>query len=160
METLLEKYRKICRNKLRGGAVQLTKETEFSEEINLLFDISHQDAANIIQFKEDHDFLMDQRTNRKYVIGAIDKDLANKEERRKRRDDIVAARVAKEKERKRKVTQSAVISSSSNENSDMAEIDDDDEDIFQCDWPSTSKGTSKHSRVSASAAISPGLLST
>jgi hypothetical protein len=159
-ETLLEKYRKICRNKLRGGTVQLTKETEFSEEINLLFDISHQDAANIITIKEDHDFLMDQRTNRKYVMGAIDKDLANKEERRKRRDDIVAARVAKEEERKRKVTQSAVISSSSNENSDMEEIDDDDEDIFQCDVPSTSKCTSKQARVSASAAISPGLLST
>jgi hypothetical protein len=79
METCVEKYRNICRNKNRGGAAQVTKESEFIELTNHLFDIAHQEALNMLNIHEDKLFLVDQRSNRKYVMGGMDRTLARKE---------------------------------------------------------------------------------
>ena len=47
IDTLLDKYRNICRNKTRGGSAQQVKEDEFVMSCNLLFDIADQDAINL-----------------------------------------------------------------------------------------------------------------
>ena len=75
-EALLDKYRNICRNKNRGGQAQQSKEDDFVYSISLLFDIAHQDAMNLIKIEEDEVFLTDQRSERKYVMGGVDTDLA------------------------------------------------------------------------------------
>jgi hypothetical protein len=45
------------------------------------------DKGRVDTFSPVKVWTVEQRTNRKYVMGAIDKDLANKRERRKRRED-------------------------------------------------------------------------
>ena len=63
--------------------------------MNLLFDIAHHDAVNMIVIKEDKLFLIDQRSVRKYVMGGIDKEgeeetdtssCSTKDERRESRE--------------------------------------------------------------------------
>jgi hypothetical protein len=39
LETLLDLYRNLCRNKKRSGDAQLAKEQAFSESVKLLFDV-------------------------------------------------------------------------------------------------------------------------
>ena len=81
LEASLTKYRNVCRNKKRRGDAQVAKETEFVNIISTLFDISHHNALNLIKIDEDKTFLIDQRSQRKYVIGGMDTELAEKEEK-------------------------------------------------------------------------------
>ena len=82
LEKLLDTYRNLCRNKKRSGAAQLAKEQAFSESIKLLFDVAHRDAMTIMTIQEDKAFLLDQRNERKYVMGGVDRDLTKKRKTR------------------------------------------------------------------------------
>ncbi len=82
MESLLDKYRNLCRSKNRGGSTQQAKEEDFVASCNLLFDIAHHDVMNVIKIEEDKVFLTDQRSERKYVMGGVDTELAEREKRK------------------------------------------------------------------------------
>ncbi len=84
LELLLQKYRNICRNKTRKGITQKAKEEDFKCQISSLFDISHHKAMKLMKIEEDKIFLMDQQTERKYVLGAIDTALSEKEQKKKK----------------------------------------------------------------------------
>src|SRR6218665_3619395 len=78
MESLLDKYRNLCRSKNRGGSTQQAKEEDFVASCNLLFDIAHHDVMNVIKIEEDKVFLT-ERSERKYVMGGVDTELAERE---------------------------------------------------------------------------------
>jgi len=104
LELLLQKYRNICRNKTRKGVSQKAKEEEFKCQIRSLFDVAHHNAMELIKIEEDKTFLTDQRTERKYVLGAIDTALSEKEQRKRERVQAELHRKLKEENiKKRKV---------------------------------------------------------
>jgi hypothetical protein len=160
METLVEKYRNICRNKNRGGAAQVTKESEFIELTNHLFDIAHQEALNMLNIHEDKLFLVDQRSNRKYVMGGMDRTLARKEKRKLMRTKAENALKAEEEIRKRKATSIATTMASdvgtTDESDTESDEDFDDQDYLCRIQPSTS-GTRKRTKLNAATTISPGI---
>ena len=69
----MERYRNISRNKNRGGPAQQVKEEDFLNSVNCLFDIAHHDALKLIKIEEDQIFLADQRSERKYAMGGVDR---------------------------------------------------------------------------------------
>src|SRR5277367_5531642 len=97
----ITKYRNISRNKGRGGSAQLAREADFQGAITRLFDIAHKNALNLITIEEDKIFLMDQRTERKYCMGGVDKALAKKEDKQTARRQKETERLEKEEKRKR-----------------------------------------------------------
>ena len=46
MDSLLKKYRNICRNKNGKSSVQLTRKADFVKSVNLLFEIALHDDLN------------------------------------------------------------------------------------------------------------------
>ena len=80
LESLLETYRNVCRNKGRQGPVQVAKETDFENLTKQLFDIAHHEAMEMIKITDDRMFLNDQRAERKMCMGKVDKQLTEMEE--------------------------------------------------------------------------------
>lgn len=60
-------------------------ENEFSQLLTLLFDVAHADCEHLIRIEEDKRFLLDQRGDRKTIMGKEDLDFKGVEERRLRR---------------------------------------------------------------------------
>jgi hypothetical protein len=114
-EGLLDRYRNICRNKKRKGAAQHEKEADFLHSINLLFDIAHHDAMNMIKIEEDQLFLNDQRSERKYVMAGVDKDSEETEKKKWIRMQTAAERKMKEEKRKQRLAETVQLESSSSE---------------------------------------------
>ena len=143
LESLLDRYRNICRNKGRPSSTQQSKEAEFSNSINSLFDIAHHDAFNIITIDEDRLFLIDQRLERKFGMGTVDTELAKKEEKADKRKLQENERQRKEEHRKRKATESVVLLSSSSESDGSS-----DEDVYcpPVTTPSTSQTDQQSSK--------------
>jgi len=110
LELLVDKYRSICRNKTRGGAAQLARESNFQIDANQLFNNAHHAAMELIKIEEDRVFLSDQRTERKYVMGEVDKELAAVEDRRAARMQREAELRNREEERRKSVEASAAVS--------------------------------------------------
>ena len=100
LENILDHYRNICRNKGRKTVSQHAKESEYEKSIDQLFDIAHCDAVNLMSIEEDKQFLINQRSFRKYVIGGVDEELASQEERKEARNKKLEAQRQREKKRK------------------------------------------------------------
>jgi len=125
--TVLEDYRNLCRNKSRKGPAQIAREEAFQESIKHLFDISHHDALNIIKIEEDMRFLLDQQSDRRYVMGGIDRDLAQREANKMKRIQTVHQRQMKEEDRKRKAAEALVASDNICSADDEGELPDHSE---------------------------------
>src|ERR1700761_1262134 len=66
-------WKNIKKNAKRQTAAQQFKEGEFVNKLDLLFDIAHANAMNLITVQEDRDFLVAQReTGRRGSMGPID----------------------------------------------------------------------------------------
>lgn len=59
----------ICKNKNRRSPGQISRENQFAESLNTLFDIAHADALDIMQDEVDKHFLITQR--KKERVGSI-----------------------------------------------------------------------------------------
>lgn len=95
LEKFHSTWQLLKKNKGRPSETQRGRELEFENELDKLFDIAHADALTMTKIKEDYDFLLDQRGNRKMFMAAEDKILAQKEERARQRRN-------KEEERRQK----------------------------------------------------------
>src|SRR5271163_3583247 len=165
LETLLDSYHNLCRNKKRSGDAQLAKEQAFSESIKLLFDVAHHYAMTIVTIHEDRAFLLDQRTERKYVMGGVDRDLAKKEENKLKKFEREMLRKSKEEDSKRKATEAATmvenLYSSDTDCLELTEsVDSDTEDRSFESVQQTNTQTETNPRKkckSASKVISPAL---
>ena len=59
----------------------MDREQDFVNKLDLLFDVAHADALNLIKIDEDRHFLLDQRGKREMVMTTLDKDLVKKQAR-------------------------------------------------------------------------------
>ena len=98
-ENVLDKYRNVCRNMSRREPAQEAHETDFENSSKLLFDVSYQQAQQMIKIDEDRQFLEDQRGDRKMCMGKVDKELAAKEDRKALRMEKEEKRMKTEKQR-------------------------------------------------------------
>jgi hypothetical protein len=81
LEDLIQKWEGLKKNKSRRTATQVTNEEAFSETFSDLFDVAHQDAMQMINIKEDKEFLLAQREKgRRGVMVGVDMKLTKKEE--------------------------------------------------------------------------------
>lgn len=168
LESLLETYRNVCRNKGRQGPVQVAKETDFENLTKQLFDIAHHEAMEMIKITDDRMFLNDQRAERKMCMGKVDKQLTEMEERK-------AERIQKEQERRKKEDQrqqkgenataacvdqpSTSFASHSDDNQPTVEVSgESSDDDFVCTL-STSKSPEGRKRIktSSESVVSPQL---
>ena len=153
LENILDHYRNICRNKGRKTVSQHDKESEYEKSIDQLFDIAHCDAVNLMSIEEDKQFLIDQRSFRKYVIGGVDEELASQEERKEARNKKLEAQ--RQREKKRKEMAESCIGSIDDKFLSCTEDESDgsgsDSDLLQ---PRQTRG---HKRVRSAEAISPAM---
>lgn len=98
--SLLEKYRKLSRNKNLRNTAQLVKENAFEKSIS--FDIAHKNALNLMYIEEDKKFLIDQRSARKYDIGGVDKKSITSQRKIEEKELKKEKRLEKEEIRKQK----------------------------------------------------------
>lgn len=160
-DTLLDRYRNICRNSKRKGSAQLAREVEFESSLTQLFDIAHHDAMNIIKIEEDRVFLADQRTDRKYVLGNVDKELHLKEVRKAVKIQQEIMRKVKEKERKETIA--ANVGNAANYLHELTDSDleeeKDEEDVsseneFWADCNQSASQHRKHAKTAATTVVS------
>lgn len=124
---LHKEWQALKKNKNRFSSTENNKRSIFSESLDDLFDIAHQDAMNLIKIKEDRSFLAAQREKgrRGSMVGA-DMKLANKEMR------IIERAVSYEKHKeKHKISDeicnySAATANISSEESSSSDRDHDD----------------------------------
>jgi hypothetical protein len=119
----------------------------------------------IVTIHEDRAFLLDQRTERKYVMGGVDRDLAKKEENKMKIFEREMLRKSKEEDRKRKATEAATmvenLYSSDTDCLELTESDDSDtgdrsfERVQQPNIPTVTNSRKKCK--TASEVISPAL---
>ncbi|KAK0065707.1 hypothetical protein Bpfe_005140 [Biomphalaria pfeifferi] len=169
LKLLVDKHRTVCRNKTRGGTAQMARESNFEADMNGLFDIAHHDVMNRIKIEEDRVFLVDQRTERKYVMGKIDQQLTAVEGRRAVRIQREAELRTKEDRRLNDLAQASAPASASLNNGDTSDISDLDEESSaelsdynpECkssDSSDTQDQTQqKRAKISANEAVSPQL---
>lgn len=164
MDSLLEKYRNICRNKNRKGAAQIARVADFVESLHLLFDVAHHSALSVIKTEEVRHFLMDQRSERKNVMPA-DINFIENEHKKALKSLQEAERVKKEEIRRRKARETVQWSGSSNEEEDDPTKDPDAKVTIntkissESAAPSTLKTTHKRRKFTASTLIPGGLAS-
>src|SRR5215470_17165482 len=159
LQALLDSYRDLCRNKKRSGDAQLARETAFGESIKLLFDVAHHDAMTIMTIEEDRQFLLDQRTERKYVMGGVDTKLTKIEENRRKKHGKEMQRKDKEEDRKRKATEMATAVDNSSDTDHLVSSESEDSDTDEYVIPESVQQP-KHSTKrckNASEIISPAI---
>ncbi|KAK0054713.1 prostaglandin-E(2) 9-reductase [Biomphalaria pfeifferi] len=71
LKSVFEEYQLIKKNKGRASDAQRLREKNFEEKSRKLFDIAHQEAAQLIKIHEDRVFLEDQRSTRQMKMSGI-----------------------------------------------------------------------------------------
>lgn len=86
LESLFETWQKLKKNSKRTSQTQTANESHFTDSLDDLLDIAHQDAMCLIKIQEDKDFLLAQREKgRRGCMGSVDKSLTLKEGRFQRK---------------------------------------------------------------------------
>ncbi|KAK3929815.1 50S ribosomal protein L7Ae [Frankliniella fusca] len=103
IENLYEEYVQLKKNKNKTSKASEEKRARFVKEMDLLFDVSHQDAETLTENKEDYLFLLAQREEgRRGCMASVDMKLAHTEkvltDRMRKREQ----RAEEEKARKRR----------------------------------------------------------
>jgi hypothetical protein len=96
---LVESYSLVKKNKGRDSESQKTREKQLIDQLNTLFDITHNDAESRIKIEEDRVFLQDQRSHRRMFMSGVDKILSEKEDRAEQRKKAEGERRKREKMR-------------------------------------------------------------
>lgn len=81
LEKLHSEWLLLKKNKGRISDTQKKRETLFQEQLDMVFDIAHNDALTMCKVDEDREFLIDQRTERNMIISSADKKYNKKHER-------------------------------------------------------------------------------
>lgn len=100
IKKLYDEYLALKKNKQSKQKYQKTKVEQFTINQNLLFDIAHINAIQLIKIEEDKLFLIDQRGPRLMGMGSKDHLLAKLEERSLKRKLDAADRQQKELQRR------------------------------------------------------------
>lgn len=71
----------LKKNKGRTSDTQKNRNLKFQDQLDILFEIGHNDALTMCKVGEDREFLIDQRTERKMIISLADKECNKNQER-------------------------------------------------------------------------------
>jgi len=71
----------LLKNRTRSNEKDKSNQKQYSDKLEMLFDISHANSDSLIKNDEDKQFLMLQREGRFGSCGPVDKKLAEKEKR-------------------------------------------------------------------------------
>ncbi|KAK0040500.1 hypothetical protein Bpfe_030068 [Biomphalaria pfeifferi] len=121
LKSVFEEYQLIKKNKGRVSDAQRLREKNFEEKSRNLFDIAHQEAAQLIQIHEDRVFLEDQRSTRQMKMSGIDKQLSKKEDRSEERKQKDEDRKMREEYQKKASAQSSITKIPDSSNSESEE---------------------------------------
>jgi len=127
-DEIYEEMVRVKKNIKRRDNKQLQKEQNLTNKLDKLFDIAHADAMTKMSVQNDRDFLIDQRGERKMMIGKkLDKRFMKKVQKRRERIKLQAERKAKEETRMSLMNQTnletvGVFSSDSSEETDGEEL--------------------------------------
>ncbi|KAK0065084.1 hypothetical protein Bpfe_005642 [Biomphalaria pfeifferi] len=121
LKSVFEEYQLIKKNKGRASDAQRLREKNFEEKSRKLFDIAHQEAAQLIKIHEDRVFLEDQRSTRQMKKSGIDKQLSKKEDRAGERKQKDEDRKMREEHRKNASAQSSITKIPDSSNSESEE---------------------------------------
>lgn len=157
LEKLVERYQKLKKNRKRRTNIQEINEQMFISECKMLWDISHENALQMIKLEEDKKFLLQQREGLQGCMLSVDRKLENKEKRsykRKRYETLPLDNVDK--------SQTECYLSCSNVEEDGGSISsslesDADDDTFN--YPSTSTLKKKADKKRKIKLNSPNLMS-
>ncbi|KAK0054278.1 hypothetical protein Bpfe_016342 [Biomphalaria pfeifferi] len=105
----------------RASDAQRLREKNFEEKSRKLFDIAHQEPAQLIKIHEDRVFLKDQRSARQMKMSGIDKQLSKKEDRAGERKHKDEDRQMREEHRKNASAQSSITQIPDSSNSESEE---------------------------------------
>lgn len=83
----------LMRNRKRNNAKDQENQRMYSENLDMLFDISHANSEQLIKNEEDRQFLRLQRESRKGCIGSLDRKLSAREKRSAERQKKIAKRL-------------------------------------------------------------------
>lgn len=126
---MISNYENIRKNKNKANFSSQSQ--DFINKLPLLFDIAHSNAVGIIQKddfrtkemkEEDISFLTDQRSERRMMLGSLDRQYTKKYQRKLSRNESEAQRIQKEETRKNK-SNDMNIYISPNEDDDCSKID-------------------------------------
>lgn len=93
LETLYERLRKLQKSKHKPSQKVQDDQKEFLGQLDNLFDISHENAIDLIKIKDDKDFLKaQQKPGREGFMHGVDWELCRKEERAEQRKKKQAER--------------------------------------------------------------------
>ncbi|KAK0064327.1 hypothetical protein Bpfe_005986 [Biomphalaria pfeifferi] len=121
LKSVFEEYQLIKKNKGRASDAQRLREKNFEEKSRKLFDIAHQEAAQLIKIHEDRVFLEDQGSTRQMKMSGIDKQLSKKEDRAEERKQKDEDRQMREEHRKNASAQSSITQIPDSSNSENEE---------------------------------------
>lgn len=129
VKKLLDKYtlwKKLQKNCKKSLDIYRTRENDFENDLDNLFDIAHADALVIMKIEEDKIFLKLQREpGRPGCLAGIDKNMTDKEERSRKR-------LLHEETRKLRQKELSTVASTSTSNVEHRQVSDEDE-IFNSD---------------------------
>jgi hypothetical protein len=81
LEELVQKWEGLKKNETRRTATEVSNEETLSGTFNDLFDVTHQNALEMIRIEEDKQFLLaQQEKGRRGVMAGVDVSLTKKEE--------------------------------------------------------------------------------
>ncbi|KAK0044667.1 hypothetical protein Bpfe_025955 [Biomphalaria pfeifferi] len=121
LKSVFEEYQLIKKNKGRASDAHRLREKNFEEKSRKLFDIAHQEAAQLIKIHEDRVFLEDQRSTRQMKMSDIDKQPSKKEDRAGERKQKDEDRKMREEHRKNASAQSSITQIPDSSNSESEE---------------------------------------
>lgn len=159
LETLHDKWQKLKKNANRTSQTQLCNIEEFTNQLDDLFDIAHQDALTLLKNPEDRDFLLAQREKgRRGCMGPVDSKLAAQETRKAQRQDAEYNRRQQAQREDSLMRDMAALTASE----DSTEDDNDNDECYSAgcsvtDPQGSAPSTTKKARKSI---ISPELAAT
>jgi hypothetical protein len=81
IEILHSEYKHLLKNRTRSNEKDKNNQKQYSDKLEMLFDVSHAKSDSLIKNDEDKQFLKLQREGRIGSLGPVDKKLAEKEKR-------------------------------------------------------------------------------
>ena len=81
MKSVVDEYNLLKKNKARKSESQQSREEIFRNKMELLFDVAHKEAEQMIRIEEDKVFLVDQRGPRQMKMAGVDREWVMREER-------------------------------------------------------------------------------
>lgn len=114
IEKVHEKWLQLKKDTKKKYKTQPAKEKMFSEQLDDLFDIAHENALNDMKIKEDRDFLLAQREKgRRGTMGPVDKKFESRLKERSRKDVQKRKRLLAEINRKESSERQVMLSETS-----------------------------------------------